>query len=119
MKKIAILGSSRTIGLCKMTSESLIEFNDDIETVELTNADKLTDEYDGIICLSIYDLSDFEIMINDNYFSKCNMLITGSVLTDELFSVDKKKSDYCDSIIWRSKLKFKEALTEFLSLIYN
>lgn len=117
--KVVILGS-KIIGMNELISENLTRLDKSIETTILTEGDLTNNVYDGIICVSIYDIYDFGLMIDcNNDRSKCNMMITGAVLKDDTFANINKKSDYSETILWREKIKFKEALSEFIDIISN
>lgn len=116
MVKVAILGS-KVIGMNELVADKLKQLDIKIETVLLTSADLENDDYDGLICVSMYDLTDFELMIDNNEYSKYNMIITGTVIKGDTFGADKKISDYDDSIVWRNKLDYKDALVEFSKIM--
>ena len=115
--KIAVIGS-RVLGMNELIYGRLQSLNDTMSIELLTQSDASIDKYDGIICLSTYDLEAFELMIGVNEYSRCNMLITGAVMRHgDTFGLNQKQSDYNKTILWRDKLKYQEALSEFLSII--
>lgn len=114
--KIAILGSKH-LGMNELIKDSLFKIDGvdkSTEIVIMEEANLRPETFDSIICVSIYDLANFETMIECNSKSKCNMIISGAVFEDGTTRGHIKQSDYHNSILWREKFEYKKALEEVI-----
>ena len=114
--KVAVIGTKYQ-GMNDLVISKLLSINTELDIISLDQTDLTSNTYDGLICLSTYDIEIFESMIPLNDYCKCNMMITGATFKNGSSLSGKNIKDFNRSILWRDKMDYKKALEEFNTLI--